>query len=394
MSASGLQGLTAWLIDGARSAPTPVALLRDTCERLVAAGVPLWRVGAFVRTLHPDTYGRSFIWRQGADVVVNTADFDLPDSPAFRHSPLAILYGSGEEVRYRLDDPESRRFPFFDDMRAEGVTDYIALPLRFTDGTTHATSWTTKHADGFADEHLRALRTIVRPFARLGEIWALRRTAATLLDTYVGNRAGERILAGQIRRGHAETMQAAIWLSDLRGFTTLSDRLPPEIVVDVLNQYFDCQVPTIRQRGGEILKFMGDGLLAVFPIAKDHGNIGEVCARVLEAAREARANVDAMRYPSGGDIERFRFGVALHIGGILFGNIGGSSRLDFTCIGPAVNLAARLEKIAGRLARTVVASEAFAGACAEGWTDLGEFPVAGFSKAARVYGLAEETPGG
>ena len=391
MNASSLEDLTAWLIDGARSAPTPVALLRETCERLVAAGMPLWRVGAFVRTLHPDTYGRSFIWRQGGDVVVNTADFDLPDSPAFRQSPLAILYGSGQEVRYRLDDPESRRFPFFDDMRGEGVTDYIALPLQFTDGTTHATSWTTRHADGFSDEHLAALRTIVAPFARLGEIWALRRTAATLLDTYVGNRAGERILAGQIRRGHAETMQAAIWLSDLRGFTTLSDRLAPEIVVDVLNQYFDCQVPTIRRHGGEILKFMGDGLLAVFPIAKDDGNIDEVCARVLEAAREARANVDAMRYPSGEGVERFRFGVALHIGGILFGNIGGSSRLDFTCIGPAVNLAARLEKIAGRLARTVVASEVFAGACAEGWTDLGEFPVAGFSKAARVYGLAEET---
>ena len=394
MNASSLEHLTAWLIDGARSAPTPVALLRETCERLVAAGVPLWRVGAFVRTLHPDTYGRSFIWRQGGEVVVNTADFDLPDSPAFRQSPLALLYGSGQEVRYRLDDPESRRFPFFDDMRGEGVTDYIALPLQFTDGTTHATSWTTRHADGFSGEHLTALRAIVAPFARLGEIWALRRTAATLLDTYVGNRAGERILAGQIRRGHAETMQAAIWLSDLRGFTTLSDRLAPEIVVDVLNQYFDCQVPTIRRQGGEILKFMGDGLLAVFPIAKGHGNIGEVCVRVLEAAREARANVDAMRYPSGEGVERFRFGVALHIGGILFGNIGGSSRLDFTCIGPAVNLAARLEKIAGRLARTVVASEAFAGACAEGWTDLGEFPVAGLSKAARVYGLAEETPRG
>jgi adenylate cyclase len=394
MSAPEIQKVVEWLVDGARSAPTGPGLLTETCERLVVAGVPLWRVGAFVKTLHPDAFGRSFIWRQGADVVINTADFDFPDTPEFRQSPLAILYGSGQEVRYRLNDPESRRFPFFDDMRAEGVTDYIALPLHFTDGTTHATSWTTKHADGFSDEHIAALRLIVRPFARLGEILALRRTAATLLDTYVGNRAGERIMAGQIRRGHAETMQAAIWLSDLRGFTALSDRLAPEIVVDILNQYFDCQVPTIRQHGGEILKFMGDGLLAVFPIAKDHDNIGEVCARVLQAAREARTNVDAMQYPSGEGGERFRFGVALHIGGILFGNIGGSSRLDFTCIGPAVNLAARLEKIAGRLARIVVASEAFAGAGPGDWTDLGEFPVAGFSKAARVYGLADETPGG
>jgi adenylate cyclase len=390
MNAPELQKIIDWLIDGARSAPTPVALMKETCERLLAAGVPLWRAGAFVQTLHPDVFGRSFIWRDGAEVVVNTASFDLPESPEFTRNPLAILYASGHEVRYRLDDPESKRFPFFDDMRAEGVTDYIAIPLRFTDGSVHATSWSTRHPDGFTDGHLDALRTILVPFARLGEIFALRRTAATLLDTYVGNRAGERILAGQIRRGHAETMQVAIWLSDLRGFTALSDRLPPEIVVDVLNQYFDCQVPVIRKHGGEILKFMGDGLLAVFPIAKDKSNIGEVCGRVLEAARQARANVDAMHYPSGEAVERFRFGVALHIGDILFGNIGGSSRLDFTCIGPAVNLAARLEKIAGRLKRTVVASAGFAGICTNDWMDLGEFPIAGFSRAQRVFGLREE----
>jgi adenylate cyclase len=390
MNAPELQKIIDWLIDGARSAPTPVALMKETCERLLAAGVPLWRAGAFVQTLHPDVFGRSFIWRDGAEVVVNTASFDLPESPEFTRNPLAILYASGHEVRYRLDDPESKRFPFFEDMRAEGVTDYIAIPLRFTDGSVHATSWSTRHPDGFTDGQLDALRTIMVPFARLGEIFALRRTAATLLDTYVGNRAGERILAGQIRRGHAETMQVAIWLSDLRGFTALSDRLAPEIVVDVLNQYFDCQVPVIRKHGGEILKFMGDGLLAVFPIAKDKGNIGEVCGRVLEAAREARANVDAMHYPSGEAVERFRFGVALHIGDILFGNIGGSSRLDFTCIGPAVNLAARLEKIAGRLKRTVVASAGFAGICTNDWMDLGEFPIAGFSRAQRVFGLREE----
>lgn len=391
MDRAELEKLTRWLMEGARSATTPTAFLQQTCERLCAAGIPLYRVGAFVQTLHPDVFGRSFIWREGADeVVVNTATFDLPDSPRFKNSPLAILYASGHEVRYRLDDPESRRFPFFDDMRAEGVTDYVALPLQFTDGSIHASSWSTRAEGGFAEEHLAALRAVIPPFSRLGEIYAMRRTAAALLDTYVGNRAGERIWAGQIRRGHAEAMQAAIWLSDLRGFTALSDRLAPETVVDILNQYFDCQVPVIREFGGDILKFMGDGLLAVFPIAKDGGNLSEVCGRVLQASRKARANVDAMHYPSGDAVERFRFGVALHIGGILFGNIGGISRLDFTCIGPAVNLAARLEKIAGRLHRTVVASSAFAGACADDWVELGEFPIAGFSQAQRVFGLRDE----
>jgi adenylate cyclase len=386
----GCEKLIKWLMGGATTVPSPDILLSGICERLVDVGVPLCRVGVLVRTLHPDALGRSFVWRPGKDVVVETLGFDLPQSDRFRQSPLAILYASGHEVRYRLDDPESKRFSFFDNLRAEGVTDYIGLPMHFTDGSLHATSWTSMEAGGFGDEHLFALRSILPPFARLAEIFALRRTAASLLDTYVGSRAGERIMAGQIRRGHAESMKAVIWLSDLRGFTALSDRLAADVIVDILNQYFDCQVPAIRKHGGEILKFMGDGLLAVFPISKDGANLGEVCGRALEASREAKTNVDAMRHPGRESIERFRFGVALHIGEILFGNIGGSSRLDFTCIGPSVNLAARLEKLAGKLGRTVIASSAFAGVLPNGWTDLGEFPIAGFSEPQRVFGISDE----
>jgi adenylate cyclase len=163
-------------------------------------------------------------------------------------------------------------------------------------------------------------------------------------------------------------------------------------VVEILNRYFDCQVHAIRAHGGEVLKFMGDGLLAVFPIDEYVGDVTQVCSRVLEAARESRTSVEEMQYPIGDTVERFRFGVALHVGKILYGNIGGGNRLDFTCIGPAVNLAARLEKIAGRLHRTIVASAGFARICAGGWTELGEFPIAGFSKAERVYGLLDEAP--
>ena len=139
-----------------------------------------------------------------------------------------------------------------------------------------------------------------------------------------------------------------------------------------------------------MLKFIGDGLLAVFPIAEQDDPVEQVCSRVLRAAHQARAAVAALHHPVGEAVERFRFGVALHVGKILYGNIGGGNRLDFTCIGPAVNLAARLEKIAGRLNRIIVASAEFAGHCAGGWEDLGEFPIAGFAKAERVYGLPEE----
>jgi adenylate cyclase len=381
MDASKLQALTDWLIDGGRSAASPSRFMAECCERMVVAGLPLWRIGVFVRTLHPEIYGRNFIWKPGAEVEIGTVDYHILESPDFHTSPLKIVFQQGLEVRARVDDVRSKRFPIIDELRAEGVTDYIALPLPFVGGTVNASSWTTKQPGGFTEEQL---------LARVIEIISLTRTAASLLDTYVGNRAGERIMGGQIRRGHTETMNAAIWLSDLRGFTALSDRLPAETVVDILNHYFDCQVAAIKKHGGEVLKYMGDGLLAVFPIDEYVGDDKQVCSNVLEAAHESRASVADMQYPVGDTVERFRFGVALHVGRILYGNIGGGNRLDFTCIGPAVNLAARLEKIASQTKRTIVASEGFAGICSGGWSDLGEFPVAGFSKAARVYGLADE----
>ncbi len=390
MNASELQKLIDWLTGGARSAANPALAMADVCERLVKAGLPLWRVGIFVRTLHPDIFGRNFIWKPGAEVEVGTVDFSILDTPGFYSSPLSIVFTQGREVRARTDDPESSRFPIVEEMRAEGVTEYVALPLPFTDGAVNASSWTTKQPGGFTDEQLDALRSVLPPLTRYIEIISLRRTAMMLLDTYVGNRAGEKIWGGQIRRGHTETMNAAIWLSDLRGFTSLSDRLPAETIVDILNQYFDCQVAAIKAHGGEVLKYMGDGLLAVFPIDEYVGDEQQVCSSVLEAARESRASVEALQYPVGDNVERFRFGVALHVGRILYGNIGGGSRLDFTCIGPAINLAARLEKLTGKLHRTIVASEGFAGICSGGWQDLGEFPIAGFSKAQRAYGLFDE----
>ena len=176
--------------------------------------------------------------------------------PSSRSAPLAVVFRDGVEVRADPHGPDSERFPILVDLRAEGVTDYLALPLMFMDRAVHASSWTTKQPGGFTDKQLDAIRSLMAPLARYTEIVSLRRTATMLLDTYVGNSAGERILGGQIRRGHTETMQAAIWLSDLRGFTALSDRLPAETVVDILNCYFDCQVSAIKDHGGDVLKFM------------------------------------------------------------------------------------------------------------------------------------------
>lgn len=393
MTTVSYQNVVDWLISARHPVNNPDGWMTEFCERMVEAGLPLWRVGVFIRTLHPEVFGRNFIWTRGVPgIQMGTVDFDIQTTPEFQASPLNLVFGDGVEVRGNPHGPEAERFPVLVDLRNEGATDYLALPLRFLDGEVHAMSVSTRQPGGFNPDQIAALRVIVEPLARIIEIVSQRRTAEMLLDTYVGNRAGARILGGQIRRGHNDTMQAAIWLSDLRGFTSLSDRLPAATVVEILNAYFDCQVTAIRGHGGEVLKFMGDGLLAVFPIDEYVGDAAHVCARVLEAARESRTSVEALGFPVGDVLERFRFGVALHVGQLLYGNIGGGNRLDFTCIGPAVNLAARLEKIAGRIGRTVVASEVFARACHAGWTELGEFPIAGFATAQRVYGLAEETP--
>jgi adenylate cyclase len=381
-----------WLVDGA----SPTAALDQTfkklCEDLCARGIPLWRVAMFVRTLHPDFFGEAWYWRRGGEVVVQQGRHSFRTSDDYLNSPILQIYKADQPVRQQLTQPPSTdESSFLGEMRGEGVTDYLAVPLAFTDGSLHGISWSTKEPDGFTDAQLIALQWVTRPLARLAEIHALRHTAGNLLDAYVGNNAGARILAGQIRRGDADEIRAAIWLSDMRGYTNLSDRLPPQTIVKVLNRYFDCQVPAILEQGGEVLKFMGDGLLAIFPIAADDSDIDEVCRRVLTAARATCSNVDAMNTAEGAELAReLRFGLALHVGEVLYGNIGGAGRLDFTCIGPAVNLVARLEKVAAQLGRTVIASAEFAQHCRSEMAELGEFSVAGFAAPQIAYGLRSE----
>ena len=382
-----IRAIADWLIDGARSAPLPQQVLSQLCDRLVACGIPLWRVAVFVNTLHPQIIGRRFIWRPGADVEIAEGRFGLFDTAEFRENPVARVYATRTAIRRRLADPGCvMDFPILQELRADGVTDYLALPLFFTDDSIHLVTCTTRQPGGFTDAQIAGIEAIMTPLARVAEIRAWRRNASTLLDTYVGHDAGERILAGRIHRGDIEEIHAAIWLSDMRGFTALSDRQPPRVLIDLLNRYFDCQVPVILDHGAEVLKFMGDGLLAIFTIASDEA---EVCKCALAAARQAQTNIAEL---SRSAMPGLRFGLALHIGDVLYGNIGSGNRLDFTCIGPAVNFAARIEKLAGELGRGVLASGEFAQHCPGEFAALGEFTLPGFSAAQRVFGLQDEAP--
>jgi adenylate cyclase len=379
-----------WLADGARSAPTPSLVLRQLCERLTACGLPLWRVAVFVRTLHPEAMGRRFLWRPDTGVSAADAPYAMLQSPEFLESPIATVFATHAGLRRHLADSACPNdFSILAELRSEGVSDYLVLPLAFSDNAVHAATWTTRQPGGFTPAQIGMLESLARPLARVAEIRALRRTAVSLLETYVGHNAGERILSGQIRRGDHETIAAAIWLSDMRGFTALADRLPAPELLDLLNRYFDCQTPAIVEQGGEVLKFMGDGLLAIFPIAGEATDVGAVCRRALSAARAARASIAALgTMPAAGDGPRF--GLALHLGEVLYGNIGGGNRLDFTCIGPAVNLAARIEKLAGRLGRTVLTSGDFARRCGTDLVALGRFPLPGFADGQDIHGLPDE----
>jgi len=382
--ADAVQSVVDWLIDGARTVHQPQDVLAELCQRLVAAGLPLYRVAVFVRTLHPNVMGRRFLWRQGEDVQVSEAPYAMLDSDTYRASPIPVVFATAEAIRRRIGDPDCPDdYQIVGELRAESVTDYLVQPLTFTNGEVHAVSWTTQRAGGFTDDHIAALEAVRLPLARLAEIYALRRIATTLLGTYVGSSTGERILQGRIRRGDLERIHAVVLLSDLRGFTALSDRLPGEQVIGLLNSYFDGLVPAIEAEGGEVLKFTGDGLLAIFPVADAPAAACRTALAAAGAGRAALAECNAQRRER--NEPELRSGMALHQGEVLYGNVGSAARLDFTAIGPAVNLTARLETLARDLGRDLVVSAAFAAHCPEAVASLGTFQLRGFRDPVEVF---------
>jgi len=381
-----------WLIDGARSAPDTESVLAELSERLLGCGLPLSRVGIFVHTLHPQVMGIRFLWERGKSVDVNYAPFEAFEAEDFRNSPVRRVIDTGVAIRRRLADESCPLdFAMTRDLRTQGVTDYLAVPLHFADGSVRCATFATEASAGFADVEIAALEHLAAPLARVIENQTLRYTAATLLDVYVGRNAGRRVFAGEIRRGQTTTIEAAIWMSDMRHFTRRAERVPPHTLIDHLNRYYDCQVPAILDHGGEVLKFIGDGLLAIFAVGAGAENVEEVCHAALAAADETRAAVFESFAGAASFTEGAPFGLALHLGQVLYGNVGSSNRLDFTCIGPAVNLAARLEKLAGELGRTIVASDEFARRLPARFVPIGEFVLQGFETPRAVYGLRDES---
>lgn len=381
-----------WLLERSTSVSSMRALIRDLCHLLVVQGMPLQRVSCFIRTLHPQANGRSVIWhktmRDPEELMVLHG---IEESQIFKDSPLPVIFNGAGAIRRRLADPSvPLDYPILKDLKDEGTTDYVAMPLKFSDGEINFVTWTTDVPDGFTTEQLSILDSLLPILALRTEILERQKLTEELLQVYLGRNTGQRVLNGAIRRGGTETIRAAILYADVRGFTAASDTLPGPEIISMLNDYFEVMSQPIEERGGEILKFIGDGLLAIFPLGSDSSE-GEADA-ALKAAIEAQILLrgrNAIRKKHGKPVIEHALG--LHVGDVSYGNIGSPTRLDFTVIGPAVNLASRLQGLGKDLGHPIVTSEPIALRSSLPLKTLGSHPVRGLRAPVEVftpYGVA------
>ncbi len=375
----------AWLLRDARRITEPNAFLEALAAQLRAAGVPVARMTTGVPILHPIVWSFSGLWELGVGATERRYRLGAPDVVAsLENSPIKIVYEGGGPVRCDPRHlPEGVSFPILADLRRAGMTDYIVLGAPFSDGSTKAVSLATDHPQRFSEDDIALFETMMPVLAMNLEVQMLRRTARTLLDTYIGRQSGQRVLDGAITRGAGETIRAVIWLCDLRGFTELSETLARDALIALLNEYFGAMTGAVEAEGGEILKFIGDAMLAIFSIDAD----AEIaCTRALSAAGRARAAMAAINgLRSAAGQSAIDFGIALHLGDVMYGNIGGESRLDFTVIGPAVNLIARIQGLCSRLRRTLLLSEEFVRVSGPPVETLGTFALKGIGGAQTVY---------
>jgi adenylate cyclase len=375
-----------WLTNDTRDERFIDNIFAELCIRLQGAGIPVKRASLHILIHHPQWLGARMMWVDGMrEAEIDLVDYDVMGRSEYIGSPANEIQGGATEVRENLErDPQlGRKHSIYDELRAKGLTDYVAWPLYHTLGKRHIVTFATDQRGGFAETQVASLRKLLPILALVSEIRIKNRLARTLLETYVGSHAGELILAGATRRGTGTTVRAAIMICDLRDFTKISDNWPRDDVIDLLNGYFDAMSEPIARHGGEILKFIGDGLLAIFPLSQP-----QACANLLHAVAEARQAMIALNEKNSETGRApLNYGIGVHVGDVMYGNIGSRTRLDFTVIGPAVNMASRLEALTKQLGKTVLLSRAFAESV-ESDFDLervGEYPVRGFNDPIELF---------
>jgi adenylate cyclase len=377
--------LLGWLLFEVGNTSDLAGFLSAFGGALEANGLAVWRVTFHIPTFHPEQRGFTFEWTSGGTTEVTPRAHGIELTSAYLASPLRVAVESGRPLRRQLHDPQPD-LPVLAELRAAGATDYLIVPLKLLLRTA-GISFTTRRPGGFTDGDIAALETTAAAATPHISLRSIRLSAVNLLNTYVGRGAGEHIIAGQFRRGDGETIHAAIWYCDLRGFTRMSDALPPDELMAVLNQWFETMVRAVESEGGEVLKFIGDGMLAIFSSQPDDPGAG--CRAALRAARRALTAMDELN--DGRRTEKknaLHFGLALHIGDVSYGNIGAPHRLDFTVIGPAVNFASRLEEQTKLTGHSLLISQEFADAVGEKLQPIGRLHLRDIAEPREIFTLA------
>jgi adenylate cyclase len=387
--------LSAWITEAGLAGHSESAILAGFCEREVALGLPLARALVLIDTLHPIYEGRAFRWtRAQKETTLTEYGRSDDDLSRWQRSPFHLLEESDEPLlRRRLTVDTESEFSIFPELRADGMTDYVAIANRFTGDEIIGrmdcvySSWATDAPQGFDDDDVADLCRLVPFLALAVKSASLARIAGTLVETYLGRDAGRRVLQGRIARGVAEQIEAVLWFSDLRDYTRISDTASPGDIIPLLNHYADAIISAIHEQGGDVLKLMGDGTLAIFT-AEDRGRACDAALRAALAARRGVATVNERRAAKGLPTADMYLG--LHIGSVFYGNIGSKDRLDFTVVGPAVNEVSRIAALCHSVDQPLLVSSDFAsavGAARSRLVSVGRYALRGVGRAQDLFTL-------
>jgi adenylate cyclase len=386
-----------WLMEQALGQTALADLFGGCCERLLGAGIPLSRAHIAFRVLHPLYQVMGMTWLRGSSVESESYILSEGEQPPERLASTPIPHMIRTQLpflRRRLTGDEATiDFPVLAELRDAGATDYLGYLVHFGGGPRDriAGSWTTDRPSGFREQDIRDLLRIQQRLCVASKMRIREQIASNVVTAYLGPNAGRRVLAGQIQRGDGETIHAVIWYSDLRGSTSMADTLPRDDYIRTLNDYFESAGGAVLAQGGEILAFIGDAVLAIFPIDGNAKATTRACERALAACREAQSRLAAVnlkRREAG--TNQLEFGLALHLGDVLFGNIGLPERVSFSVIGPTVNEVARLEALTKELGRQVLATGAFARHTSIMWDNLGRHQLRGVGAPLEVLSPAEQ----
>lgn len=383
-----------WLLRRAGRCRTMAELTEDFAGQLTKDGMPLWRLNVNIWTLHPELAGKRYTWVRDDDgVVEGDTPYGVLQDPVYLNSPVRYVTDGLGGVRQRLndDDPEFQ-FPILEDLRAGGGTDYVAMPLPFSDGQIHTMTLATQAPEGFSTAHLGQVFECITALSRYYEVLTLRRNTIDLFDTYLGQRTRRKVLGGLTHRGDGEDVRAAILFCDMRNSTGLAEALSREDYLELLNEFFERVTEPVLERGGEVLKFIGDAVLAIFPLEEDgDADADKACQLARAAAQDIVSRIAAA--PMGSGRHSVHCAVGLHFGDVMYGNVGAPKRLDFTVIGSAANVAARLSAKCKELDQSLLLSGEVAKRVPDDLKSVGRQDLRHIAKSVEVFCVTERSQG-